>query len=59
MGDIASTSCEWNQKENREAYDDEFHANANWLIGEKTNWFLCDECEKLPRFKKYKKREKL
>jgi hypothetical protein len=52
--------CEWNPAENQEAYTtDKPHANAIWQIGTNTTWHLCDQCARLPRFRKYKKRDLL
>lgn len=47
--------CEWNPKENRTAYDDEFHATATIIAGVKDNIFLCRNCANLPKFKRLKK----
>jgi hypothetical protein len=51
--------CEWNPEKNRAAYPEECHAVATWSLGPVTgasNWRVCDDCEKLPEFRKFKRR---
>lgn len=54
----SGTACEWNPKEDREAYStDENHALATVLIGHDGKYRLCAECAALPRFKRMKVRK--
>ena len=48
--------CEWNPKTNTTAYEDEWHAEAEYIVGAKGNFRLCSTCAALPKFKRYKKR---
>jgi hypothetical protein len=51
--------CDWNPSENRETKPgDLLHAKATWLVGSKKVWHLCDTCEKLKVFNRYRKRRK-
>lgn len=51
-----SDSCEWNPITNDWAYEDEYHAEAKYIVG-KDGYRLCEECSKLPKFKRMKKLE--
>lgn len=56
MTDYVET-CEWNPDENRPAMRGEHLSPARWSVGTgKNNFHLCDECNELPRFSKYRKR---
>lgn len=51
--------CEFDPKTGLAVDGDKVHARATWIVGHKGNWRLCDECEKLPRFKGYKVRKQI
>jgi len=50
-------SCEWDPDKKVAAR--ESHAKATWRVGAKGQWHLCDDCAKLPEFKKYTSRGRL
>lgn len=49
-------TCEYSPRDQRAAYEDEYHAHAEWIIGRQGLWRLCDSCANLPEFKKFKVR---
>ena len=52
--------CEWNPRTNEPATsDDGCHEEARWSIGSNGQWHLCDNCQKLPQFKRFSVRKKL
>ena len=51
--------CFYNPDERRACYEDEVHAQAEWIVGHKGKWRLCSECANLPEFKKYRVRKKI
>jgi hypothetical protein len=48
--------CEYNPAEKRAAYENEVHANADFVVGANGLWRLCSSCAALPEFKRLKKR---
>ena len=59
MSDEKKDPCEWNPKEHRPAYEHEFHAQAELIVGSKGNWRLCGDCARRPEFNKFRKRVKI
>ncbi len=54
------SSCEWNPEKERPALEGEHHAQAVFSVGMgRNNWHLCEECSRLPIFKKLKRKDKL
>lgn len=52
--------CDWNPAAVRLALTtDEPHAEAVWSIGVSQNFHLCRSCAALPRFKRFRRRDKL
>jgi hypothetical protein len=50
--------CEWNPDADRAAYENETHAQADFIVGRGNgNWRLCAKCAALPRFKRYRVRK--
>ena len=52
--------CEWNPDKDNPSYSHDPHylnSTAVWSVGTKTdnNFHLCENCVKLPRFKRFKK----
>ncbi len=58
VDDPFAPGCEWNPKKQRGAYmDEQPHAKATMTVGSsRSNWFVCDECAKLPVFKRFRTR---
>jgi hypothetical protein len=48
--------CEYNPTEGRAAYENEVHANADFIVGANGKWRLCAACASLPEFKRLKKK---
>lgn len=51
--------CEWNPETKAAAYWHEVHAAAEWIVGHDGRWRLCDECAKLPEFKRHRTRRRI
>ena len=54
-----SDPCEWDPVKKDWVYEDEVHAEAEWIIGAKRGYRLCSACASLPEFKRYRKRIKI
>jgi hypothetical protein len=47
--------CEWNPDTNSPAFQEDKHfqgVRAEWVVGRRDNYRLCDTCAALPRFSK-------
>lgn len=51
--------CEYNPYEKRAAYYSEVHAAAEWVVGYKGKWRLCDSCANLSEFKRFRVRTRI
>ncbi len=54
-----SDRCEWNPTMKRGTWDgDDRHDDddAVWSVGKSPSWHLCDNCARLPEFKRYRVR---
>lgn len=49
-------ACEWNMTKNEPTAVSDLHAVATVLLGSKTTWRLCEDCAKLPEFRRYRRR---
>jgi hypothetical protein len=54
-----SDPCEYNPDQKRAAYDNEVHAQAEFIVGSNGKWRLCASCASLPEFKKYSVRRRI
>lgn len=48
--------CEWNSETDSPAYDDEVHAEAEYIVGANGQYRLCAKCTELKRFNRFKKK---
>ena len=54
--------CFWCPEEDRPAYDTDVHYQtvpAAVIVGANVTWRLCEECAKLPRFRRFRSRRKI
>lgn len=56
---MANDPCEYNPDEKRAAWENEVHAQADFVVGANGQWRLCASCAALPEFKRYRKRVKI
>ena len=59
---IVRDGCEFDPVRGEAAFDGDSHnatVPAVWIVGGNGQWRLCDSCAALPRFAKFRKRQRI
>lgn len=56
--------CEWSPSRSDACYADDPHwldrsVKAEWIVGAKSQWRLCESCASLPKFKRFTSRKRI